>query len=175
MSESNSPLHWQQAVVGTTSNEADDDFVPTARAWAPIVAGLVPLGLGVLMVLQSTALGLGSLTAPGPGLWPFYLSVVLVVLSIGLLIGRERFGRCEAFTRISLLVLVGVLAIAGFIIVLPMLGFEIPGAVLVAVWLKALGRESWWITALVPLGTVVVVHLLFIELLGVPIPHLLSL
>ncbi len=53
--------------------------------------------------------GLGSLTKPGPGLWPFAVSVLITVLGVGLLVGGRQLTDTEKFTRSSLLTVVAVL------------------------------------------------------------------
>lgn len=156
------------------STQAADETAEPAGRWAAIVAGVVPLVLGIMVTWQSYGLGLGTLIEPEAGLWPFCLGVALIVMSVGLVIGRERFGFCESFTRGSAPVLIGAMSIAAFVVALPLVGFEIPGVVLLAFWLKVLGGESWRITLIVPIGCVAVFHLLFIELLGVPIPFLFA-
>lgn len=165
----------------TTDDEADvpeidleDEVLEPAGSWAPLVAGVVPLGFGIVMLLGSLSLGLGSPTAPQPGLWPFGLSIILIGLSLGLLIGRGKFGPCEAFGRGTLLVVAGAITIAVFIVLLPIVGFEIPAMVLAAFWLKVLGHESWRVVVTLPIIVTAVFYLLFVVLLGVAIPHLIS-
>ena len=48
--------------------------------------------------------GLGSLRRPGPGLWPFAVSVLIVVLAVVLLVVGRHLDDAEKFTRSSLLV-----------------------------------------------------------------------
>jgi putative tricarboxylic transport membrane protein len=43
------------------------------------VAGLAALAVGIAAALGARHLGLGSLTDPGPGLWPLVVSGVLVI------------------------------------------------------------------------------------------------
>ena len=160
------------AEVGPPTEE--DETPQEGGAWAYLIAGLVPAAFGGVILVESLALGIGSPTDPRPGFWPFGLSAVLILLSLGLLIGRRRFGTCEAFSRGTFLVLAGAAGIGGFVIALPLVGFEIPSIVLQALWLKVLGRESWRITICVPLVTTAILHVLFIELLGVSLPHLFA-
>ncbi|GER23294.1 hypothetical protein NCCP1664_17900 [Zafaria cholistanensis] len=164
----------QSEEVGVVEADVDDEAVTPAGAWSHLVAGGVPLAFGVVMMLGSINLGLGSPTSPQPGLWPFALSVLLIALSIGLLVGRGRFGPCESFGSGTLTVIAGVGSIAAFTILLPLIGFEIPAIVLAAFWLKILGQESWRVVAMVPILCTAAFHLLFVEGLGVAIPHLFS-
>jgi hypothetical protein len=40
------------------------------------------------------------------------------------------------------------------------------------VWLRFLGRESWRLSIITSLATVVVFYIVFVGLLAVPIPHM---
>jgi len=51
-------------------------------------------------------------------------------------------------------------------------GFEIPSLLLCAVWLRFLGGESWRSTVAVSVVTVAAFHVLFVELLSIPLPRL---
>lgn len=161
-------------VTTSIPHDDDEDGPPPAGRWAALTAGLAPLVVGVIFLYASLGLGIGTPTDPRPGLWPFGLSCVLILLSLGLLIGHARFNDCEGFGKASLLVLVGAASIAVYIILLPLVGFEIPSIAVQVFWLKVLGKESWRVTAVVPIATTAAFHLLFIELLSVPIPHLIA-
>jgi hypothetical protein len=59
-----------------------------------------------------------------------------------------------------------------FVLLVPRIGFEIPSVLVLALWLKVLGRESWLTTAVVSVTTTAVLYLLFVILLGTPLPRL---
>ena len=116
--------------------------------------------------------GLGSLQRPGPGLWPMVVSVVIVVLSVALLLVGRGLTDSEAFTRSSVLPLVGVATFIALGFMIPTIGFEIPSLLLCVVWLRFLGGESWRSTIAVSIGTVAAFYALFLYGLRIPLPHL---
>ncbi len=153
--------------------EAAHEFrPPVAGRVTDVVVGIAVTGLGVAALLGSLALGIGSPRAPGTGTWPFLVSVVLVLFGLGLLalIGRTR--DAERFTRASWLVLAGLATMIAFVAVISVIGFEIPAALLMFVWLRFLGGESWRSSVVTSLAAVVAFYLVFVGLLAVPIPHM---
>ena len=109
---------------------------------------------------------------PGPGLWPFVVSVVIVVLAVVLLVAGRQLTDSEAFTRSSLLPAAGIVTFVGLGALMPVIGFEIPSLLLCAIWLRFLGGESWRSTILVSLATVAAFYFLFLYGLRIPLPHL---
>ncbi|GAA0948056.1 tripartite tricarboxylate transporter TctB family protein [Pseudonocardia zijingensis] len=145
---------------------------PRAGRPTDAVVGLAVVGLGVAALLGSLALGVGSAAAPGPGTWPFLVSVVLVALGLGLLALTGRTHDAERFTRASVLVLAGLGTMVAFVAVVATIGFEIPSTLLVFVWVRFLGGESWRTSIVTSLATVVAFYVVFVGLLAVPIPHM---
>ena len=86
--------------------------------------------------------GLGTLRRPGPGLWPFIVSCLIVALAVVLLVVGRHLDDTEKFTRSSLLVAVGAATFVALGFLLPVIGFEIPAVLLGIVWLRFLGGES---------------------------------
>jgi len=153
--------------------EAHDEFrPPLAGRVTDVVVALAVVGLGVAALLGSLALGIGSARAPGTGTWPLLVSVVLVVLGLGLLALTGRTRDAERFTRASWLVLAGLATMLGFVTVISVIGFEIPAVLLMFVWLRFLGGESWRTSVITSLVTVVGFYVVFVGLLAVPIPHM---
>jgi putative tricarboxylic transport membrane protein len=149
----------------------DDDFVPAGPA-ANIGAAIAPLLLGIAGAVGSFQLGLGEVTAPGAGSWPFAISIVIIVCSAALLIGGKRFWDAEAFSRNSLIVGYGVLSLAAFVVALPYVGFEIPCALLCFVWLRFFGAEKWVTSIVISLSVTVAFWLIFVLALRIPLPRL---
>lgn len=153
--------------------EAEHEFrPPVAGRVTDVVVAIAVVGLGVAALLGSLALGVGSARTPGTGTWPLLVSAVLVVLGLGLLALAGRTHDAEQFTRTSLLVLAGLATMIAFVAVVGVIGFEIPAALLMFVWLKFLGGESWRSSVVTSLATVVAFYVVFVGLLAVPIPHM---
>lgn len=153
--------------------EAEHEFrPPTAGRVTDVVVGIAVTGLGVAALMGSLALGVGSPRAPGTGTWPLLVSAVLVVFGLGLLALTGRTRDAERFTRAGWQVLAGLATMIAFVAVISVIGFEIPAALLMFVWLRFLGGESWRSSIVTSLATVVAFYLVFVGLLAVPIPHM---
>jgi hypothetical protein len=139
-----------------------------------VVAALVVVSLGAAAAALALGYGLGSLRRPGPGLWPFVVSALIVVLGVVLLVIHRRLHDAEMFTRSSLLVLVGAATFLGLGLLLPTIGFEIPSILLGIVWLRFLGGESWRSTIAVSVATTAAFYVLFLYALKIPLPHLIA-
>ncbi|MFF5264324.1 tripartite tricarboxylate transporter TctB family protein [Actinomadura viridis] len=140
-----------------------------------VVAALVPLVIGLVAAVMSWRLGVGSPAAPGPGLWPLLVGVAMVVAAALLAIRSRPRGDEEPFTRDSWTVAVAVASLLGYAFLFELVGFEVPTAALLVLWLKGLGRESWRLTVAVAATATAALYLLFITGLGVSLPHLIQL
>ena len=138
------------------------------------VGAAVGIAIGIGGAVLAYGYGLGSFHEPGPGLWPFIVSVLIATLSAILLVVGRGLTDSEAFTRSSVLPVVGVLTFIGFGLLMPVTGFEIPALVLCVIWLKFLGGESWRNTAIISVVTVAAFYLLFLYGLRIPLPHLIK-
>lgn len=125
-------------------------------------------GLGLLALRESLHLGLGTLRSPGPGLWPFYCSVVLVAFSgLSLLSPEDDGGNAKLRLR---LVVIAVLSLVAYLTAFSMLGMLVPTFLVLLFWLKVLAAESWkfsLVTAVVGTGCFWAV---FSAVLRVPFP-----
>jgi hypothetical protein len=136
------------------------------------VGALTALVVGVLAGWQAYSLGLGSMTAPGPGLWPLIVSLVMVVSGAG--VALQPNDDAEAIGRDGRIVALGAISLVAYAWLFELVGFEIPTIALLAFWLKALGRDTWRTTVAVSLATTAGVYVIFIVALGVSLPHLVA-
>ncbi|PTT63965.1 tripartite tricarboxylate transporter TctB family protein [Arthrobacter sp. HMWF013] len=136
------------------------------------LGALVPLLLGVFGLVISFGLGVGSLGAPGAGLWPLVISLVMITASATALIRAKHDEDVEAFDGGIRTVALSVASLLAYAALLPVIGFEIPTVLLLFFWIKVLGKERWRSAVAVSVIATVVVYVLFILLLAVPIPHL---
>lgn len=165
-----------ETLVGSvdTGEALEEEQPPAGGPLYQTVCAVVGIVVGVGGALLAHGYGLGSLHQPGPGLWPFVVSVVITVLSVLLLLIGRRLTDTEAFTRSSVLAAAGAVTFVGFGLLMPLIGFEIPALVLCVIWLRFLGGESWRSTALVSVITTTVFYFLFLYGLRIPLPHLIS-
>lgn len=135
------------------------------------LGGLIPLLIGLGLLIYSYTLSLGELTNPGPGLWPFIASFVIVLSSIAILATENDSEDYEAFTSGIKAVGLGLLSLCLFIPLFAYLGFIIPAFLLLTFWLRVLGNESWSLTLLVSVVCAIGFYALFDLALGVPFPE----
>ena len=151
-----------------------DERPPAGGPAYQIVAALVVLVIGIGGAVLAYGYGLGTLRRPGPGLWPFIVSCLIVALAVVLLVVGRHLDDTEKFTRSSLLVAVGAATFVALGFLLPVIGFEIPAVLLGIVWLRFLGGESWRSTIVISVATTAAFYLLFLYALKIPLPHLLA-
>lgn len=120
----------------------------------------------------SLGLGLGTPQQPAPGMWPFAVSVVAVAIGLAYLVLGRRGGEGEKFSRESLLPVYGFATLVGLVLLMPVIGFEIPALVLSFTWMKFLGGETWRAATLYSVLVVVAFYLIFVLALGTSVPHL---
>lgn len=151
---------------------AEEQAPPGGPAYQ-VAGALVALVVGLGGAALSAGYGLGSLRKPGPGLWPFVVSLLIAALAVALLAVGRRLEDSEVFTRASVLPAVGVVTFLALGALMPLVGFEIPSLLLCVVWLRFLGGESWRSTVVVSVATVAAFYLLFLYGLRIPLPHLI--
>ena len=158
-----SPTNWRRSAR------------PPAVPGYQIAGALVgrPIGIGGA-VLSATATAWARLREPGPGTWPFIVSVLIAAMSALLLLVGRGIHDTEKFSRSSVLPAVGAVTFVAFGVLMPVTGFEIPALALCVIWLRFLGRESWRNTIVIAVGTVAVFYLLFLYGLRIPVPHLIA-
>lgn len=142
----------------------------------PTETGLLT-AIGAAVLLDSRGYP-SSLTegAPGPAFFPRLLAVLLIACAAWLAIrtwrgARERGSGSEASSRIPRLgVWIAVAWIAAFLLVWPRLGtvVSVPLLVVGLMWLT--GERSWRTLVSVPLAFAGFIYLVFMVLLGVPLP-----
>jgi hypothetical protein len=150
----------------------EEEKPPAAGPLANAAASLVVLGVGIGAVILSIAMGLGTPDKPQPGLWPFIISSVMVVLGLFQLIAGRHNRDAEAFTRMSTAPLTGLVTLAAMVALMPLIGFELPALVLCVIWMRFLGGETWRSTLVVSAAVVIAFYAIFVLALNTSIPHL---
>lgn len=161
-------------VEAEVTQELEEDRPPQGGPVYQSVGALVGIAIGVAGAVLAYGYGLGSFHEPGTGLWPFIVSVVIVVMSMVLLVLGRGLPDSESFTRSSVLASIGAVTFVGFGFLMPVIGFEIPALVLCVIWLRFLGGESWRNTAVISVLTVAAFYLLFLYGLRISLPHLIA-
>jgi hypothetical protein len=146
------------------------------KAEAMVTLLVIICGLGYF--LAATQYSIGKLDSPGPGLMPRLLGIVFVFLSASLLItnwlGRRSgpppspaHGDQRRKLRTPLQVTV---ILIFYVAALQPLGFALSTFLAIFFTARFMGLEGWWKPVIISVGTVGLVHLLFVLLLDVPLP-----
>lgn len=144
-----------------------------AGPMANMAACLVVLGLAMAGLALALRLGLGTPAAPKPGMWPFIVSLIAGVLSIvQIVIGRQGSKDGEKFTKMSWYALIGFGTLILMVLLMPVIGFEIPSLLLCFVWMRWLGGERWRSATIYSIVIVAAFYAIFIVALGTTIPRL---
>lgn len=120
------------------------------------------------VIVKSTEMGIGSITQPGPGLWPAIVSVATIATCIAaLMVNRQK---PETFTAGgSLRVVIFVASATVFVPVYNIIGF-LPAAAITMFLLMTFVYQSTWLSVLlVTCMAPPMVYLLFGVALGVPL------
>lgn len=161
-------------IEAEVAEELEEERPPAGGPVYQLIGALVGLAVGVAGAVLAYGYGLGSLREPGPGLWPFVVSVVVAALSALLLLVGRKLTDSEKFTRSSVLVGIGAVTFAAFGLLMPLIGFEIPALLLCVIWLRFLGGESWRSTIVISVLTTAVFYVLFLYGLRIALPHLIA-
>jgi hypothetical protein len=139
-----------------------------------IAVRIVWLALGFFVVVYSYTLGLGKLVNPGPGMLPFLLGLLFLILSsvrlCMILHSRERHEeeQTQTKTHYPKLAMVAV-ALLIWTLVLERLGFLIATFILMTLLYRAAGYTKWYTAVLWGLITVLATYFIF-TYLGVRFP-----
>ncbi len=130
----------------------------------------VPLLVGGYALWKAYGLGLGELTTPGPGLWPFGVSLLVVAVCLVLLVIDDP-DDYESWTLGTARIVGGLFSLGVFIVLFEALGFLLPAVLMLLLWLRLFGGESWRWAVPLALGGALGLYLIFVTGLGVPFPE----
>lgn len=132
----------------------------------PAILALVGVGAALL----SIPLGIGSLAAPSPGMWPLLVGLLTFATALWLVF-RDNPDDYDPWTLKSLQILLGIGSLVLFILLFSVVGFTISAIFLLVVWLRFFARESWRVTVIASIVGSVALAVIFGVLLGVPFPN----
>lgn len=156
------------------AQELAEERPPAGGPGYQVAGALVAIVIGAAGMWLANGYGLGAPRAPGPGLWPFIISVGVTGLGVLLLVVGRGLQDTEIFSRSSVLPVAGLVTFVAMAFLMPLIGFEIPSLLLCFVWLRWLGGETWRSSIVISVATVAVFYVLFLYGLRIPLPHLIS-
>jgi putative tricarboxylic transport membrane protein len=140
-----------------------------AGAWA----GIFFTVFGIVMLVNSLSYKYSSNMGPGPGMFPLWLSGILILLSLLSIvqsIKKDRTTFAEILPKgkdLKKLILI-LAALAGFILIIQFAGFVIAGIVFLFILLA--GEYKWYVNLAISIGVSVLLFWVFGILLSVPLP-----
>lgn len=131
--------------------------------------------LSVYFSIESWRLGLGNVNAPGPGFFPFWVSLVVGVLAVVLFL-HER--RKELVRHVSPLfkgknlgnVIYAYVFLFGYVGLFHEIGFLLCSVLFTGLCLKVLGAKKWNIVVWFSISVAVFSYVVFDHWLGIPFP-----
>ena len=119
--------------------------------------------LGIIIAFASLKYGFGTLRTPGPGLFPFFLGIGLLIFSLAILISEFRtqvrstvLNREDSKTLFSMIFVFCV-----WILAMPLLGYVFVTVLVTYGICKIMNLEGWWKPLSVSVGTALFIYLLF--------------
>ncbi len=145
---------------------------PSHRGVEIGVAAFIAL-LAIIMIAGSLQVGIGwAAEGPRAGFFPFYVSVlILISCAINLAqIFMERSEKVFADWAQLRQVVAVVIPAAVYVALVPYLGIYVSSALLIAAFMRWLGRYNWLLIALVAIGVPLATFLMFELWFLVPLP-----
>jgi hypothetical protein len=138
---------------------------------------LIFLAIAVVAIILSWNMPMGRVSKPGPGFLPFWVGVILALLSLGLLFGALfRKGADETVKFLSgegrwINVVWTVGSLLGYGFLIETLGFVISTLVLLLFLFRYIGNQKWWVAFTGTVLVTLVAHLIFKVGLQVQLPR----
>jgi putative tricarboxylic transport membrane protein len=143
---------------------------------ADLITGFVLLVLSGYMIWESWMMPDSATFGPGSGFLPFWLGILMAVLSVILMAGalfrkpdptgKEPFPRGKALLRVAA-VMVG---LGVYISLMEVLGFVLNTFLFVSYLMLAVEREKWKLAGMVAVLTTAGLYIIFQVLLGITLP-----
>jgi putative tricarboxylic transport membrane protein len=140
------------------------------------ITGVVLMLLAAFLALESLKLRYYTSLGPGPGFFPFWLSILLAILA-AVMFWKATFGKTEAMPtdfyadRKAYLRIGAVLgALVAVIVLIEPLGFRLVMLVFYLFLLTALGRQRLLVTVIIALAGSFGVYYVFGHWLATPLP-----
>jgi putative tricarboxylic transport membrane protein len=136
-----------------------------------VISSVVLILVGLVVIVWSIRLQVGTLLRPMPGFFPFLVGFGIIVLSLILLVqgwlGRTTASKAYGRWQRPLIMVAG---LAVYSIILDPLGYILSTIFIAAITLRILGVMSWKVIGASSVVLSVLVYFLFTRLLGVELP-----
>ena len=129
--------------------------------------------LGVVAMIGSLQVGIGwGLEGPKSGFFPFWIGAIVVLASAVNVVRALAIPRDRLFAEWSQLAQVRkvVIPMAIYVAAVPWLGIYVSSALLIAGFMRWLGRYGWLVTVIVSVALPVLIYVTFENWFLVPLP-----
>lgn len=141
--------------------------------WVEVGLATFTALFGLIVVVGSIEVGIGwGIDGPRAGFFPFYIGVFILAASAFNLFQSFLMPRNRVFAEWSQLrqVLAVVIPSAVYVALVPSIGIYLASMLLMAVFMKWLGRYGWGLVLSVSIGVPVIFYLMFEKWFLVPLP-----
>ena len=144
-----------------------------------MIPAFIWIFIGLAVMAVSYQMSLGTLHTPGPGLLPFLLGSLLIIVSLPIFVGsllrfrRTVPGTVEAgiWAEVEFKnVLIILIALVAYALLLERLGFLLTAFLFLFVLFATFDRRKWFFAFGVSLITILVTYALFVMALRVELP-----
>ena len=153
-------------------SQAPGSLGPRQRLVETVVA-LAIGALGVVAMIGSLQVGIGwGLEGPKSGFFPFWIGAIVVLASAVNVVRALAIPRDRLFAEWSQLAQVRkvVIPMAVYVALVPWLGIYVSSALLIAGFMRWLGRYGWLVTVIVSVALPVLIYVTFENWFLVPLP-----
>jgi len=153
-------------------SQAPGSLGPRQRLVETVVA-LAIGALGVVAMIGSLQVGIGwGLEGPKSGFFPFWIGAIVVLASAVNVVRALAIPRDRLFAEWSQLAQVRkvVIPMAIYVAAVPWLGIYVSSALLIAGFMRWLGRYGWLVTVIVSVALSVLIYVTFENWFLVPLP-----
>ena len=141
--------------------------------WVEVGLAAFTALFGLIVIIGSLEVGIGwGIEGPRAGFFPFYIGVLILAGSVFNLIQAFLLPRNRLFAEWSQLrqVMAVVIPSAVYVAIVPSMGIYLASMLLMAVFMKWLGRYGWGLVLAVSIGVPVVFYVMFEKWFLVPLP-----
>lgn len=138
------------------------------------IAGAIFLIFSAFVVVESVRLSLGDLRSPGPGFVPFFLGLLMIILSLLLFAVPEARPGVEDISNgleRAKRVLYVFVALMIYLLAFKVIGFFIATFLLMFILFKLSGEKGYRRGIVISLVTMVVLYVFFYMWLKIPFPQ----
>jgi putative tricarboxylic transport membrane protein len=139
-----------------------------------IIGSLVFLIFSLIGLFFGYRLPVGTPSKPGAGLFPFYLSVILLLLSLALFLkSLSKESKMRDIVKIGSRwkkLILSVIGLVAFAYVLKPVGFVLSSLFIFLLIMKFVEGRTWKITLVISISFTVIFYFVSVKYLNIPLP-----